>query len=111
MLEIINVFSNAIHVYSNSGNCSNPGILGNADDPGKADNIAGNPSIVGNGGILDNPGNAGDGMVAITMLNVYCVSQRLQYSRVFCVVVFRILSVIFSFTRALSQSLAHAQQL
>ena len=36
MLEIINVFGNAIHVYSNSGICNNPGnpgILGNADDP------------------------------------------------------------------------------
>ena len=75
MLEIINVFGNAIHAYSNSGICSNPGnpgILGNADDPGKADNIAGNPSIVVNAGILDNPGNAGDGMVAITKIALPC---------------------------------------
>ena len=63
MLEIINFFS---MYYSNSGNCTNPGILGNADDSGKADNIA------GNAGILDNPGNAGDGMVAITKIALPC---------------------------------------
>ena len=52
MLEIINFFT---------GNCSNPGILGNADNSGKADNIAGNAGILGC-----------HHQDCIAMLNVYC---------------------------------------